>query len=745
VIHPVPVIHLFARCATLAALVVPMTLAFAAVSLASSGVELRIVEQSTMQPIANAEVSILGYPGERFTDGDGRLVWEPAPPLPFQVLVILPGGRYMKPVLVERLPETGPLDIAVESLVNESVTVAAGAAPDIDSTPASATTLVTAADLETRAPVNLAQALENVAGVSTVSEGQAAVPAVRGLAGGRTLILLDGARVTSERRVGPSATYLDPFALESVEVARGPGSVAYGSDAFGGVIAARTRRVAPGAPLAFRAAVSGGAGVPEARGSFEMSRGVAHGSVLAQAHARNFEDYRSPDGDVFNSGASDAGVLFRGEHEVGRGVLTAGWQSDFGRDIERPRTNARTVRFYYPTEDSHRFTAGYDMGRTGGFERVSLTAFLGSYAVVTDQERFATTTSPRRIERADVSARDFQFRGIAERNAGSGHLELGVDVNGRFGLRALDENVFYDAAGALTRTDTNVSVDNARRADVGVFASYQLAAGRRVLLGGGVRADRITTRNSGGYFGDFSTSNAAASGFGAVTVSAGRFSITGQLARGFRDPVLSDRYYRGPTGRGFITGSPSLDPETSVQLDGAVRYTAPRWRAAFYVFHYRISDLVERYEEEADFFFFRNRGRARIAGVEAEAQGDVGRGITVELAGQLTRGRALDDGTPLDGIPPASFSVQARKTIRVHGFAQARIGAFARDTRPGPTERVTPGYAVLDLSGGWRFSEALELRAIGRNVLDQSYLLSPDTRTVLAPGASALATLLMRW
>jgi outer membrane receptor for ferrienterochelin and colicins len=260
-----------------------------------------------------------------------------------------------------------------------------------------------------------------------------------------------------------------------------------------------------------------------------------------------------------------------------------------------------------------------------------------------------------------------------------------------------------------------------------------------------VRSDRITTRNNGGYFGDFGTANTAASGFGAVTVSAGRVSVTGQVARGFRDPVLSDRYYRGPSGRGFITGNPDLDPETSLQFDSAVRYTAPRWRAAFYAFRYRISDLVERYEEETDFFFFRNRGRAGITGVEAEAQGDLGRGVTIEIAGQATRGRALDDQMPLDGIPPASLSVQARKPVAARGFVQARLGAFARDARPGPTERVTPGYVLLDLSGGWRLSGPLELRVIGRNVLDQAYLLSPDTRTVLAPGASASATLLMRW
>ena len=66
------------------------------------------------------------------------------------------------------------------------------------------------------------QALETVPGINQVSEGHASVPAVRGLARGRTLFLIDGGRVSAERRVGPSGTFLDPSVIEGIDVARGP-------------------------------------------------------------------------------------------------------------------------------------------------------------------------------------------------------------------------------------------------------------------------------------------------------------------------------------------------------------------------------------------------------------------------------------------------------------------------------------------------------------------------------------------
>ena len=66
-------------------------------------------------------------------------------------------------------------------LVSEAVVVS-GSAPSIESTPAAGTTTLSGrGDRDARSRPTSMQALENVAGVNQVSEGQAAVPAVRGL------------------------------------------------------------------------------------------------------------------------------------------------------------------------------------------------------------------------------------------------------------------------------------------------------------------------------------------------------------------------------------------------------------------------------------------------------------------------------------------------------------------------------------------------------------------------------------
>jgi outer membrane receptor protein involved in Fe transport len=705
----------------------------------------RVVDEKTNQPIAGATVTIAGVSGVIRTDAEGRFTFAPSPAPPFQVIVVLPRGHVAKPVTIDDVRSDAT--VKVDALADESVTVV-GAAPSIDAAPGAATTLLSSRQIAQRAPEHLLQALETVPGINQVSEGHASVPAIRGMARGRVLLLIDGARVTSERRVGPSATFLDPSGVEGIDVARGPGSVAYGSDALGGVISVRTGNVEAGSPLRAGGSVLVGGGTPERRGNVEISKGFAKGGILVQGHARGADDWSSPedDGDILNSGWKDGGFVIRGNHQVGDGVLTAGWQSDFGRDIERPRNNSQTVRFYYPYENSHRFTTSYDIGNRGGLEQISFTGFLGTFDQRTDQDRFPTATTGRSIERADVSAKDFHVKGSAGKALGKTRLEFGVDVNGRFDLEALDIIQAYDLGGNLTRDTTNVSVEDARRTDLGAFLQASAQVLPALRLSGGVRGDRVSTQNTGGFFGDRSTSNGAFSGFGAGTVGPfSGFSVTAQVSRGFRDPTLSDRYFRGPSGRGFITGNPDLDPETSLQFDLSARYALSRTQIGVFYYDYRIDGLIERYSTQTDFFFFRNRGEGHIKGFEVETRTDVGYGVSVELGAQIGRGELKDDGSNLDDISPDTFLALVRKDFGTRAFGQVRMAFLAKDDRPGPSEVVAPGATVVDLAGGWRFTPNLEVRGNVRNLLDDSYYASPDPRWVWAAGRAASLTLAVQF
>ncbi len=697
------------------------------------------------RPVADATVTILGRAGSTRTDAGGSFTWSPDPAPPFDVLVVLPGGIYSAPITVHRLPTAGArLEIEVLPAVQDTVTVEAGSTPFTDAPPASAATLLPARQIALRRPGTLAEALEGIPGVGRLEEGHSAVPSIRGLARGRTLLLLDGGRITAERRAGASATFLDPFFLEAIEVSRGFGSVAWGSDAFGGIIHARTRRPEPGSAWSGRLEGALGAGVPERALAGVVSRGLAEGGLLLQGRYRSAGDYRTPHGREPNSSFRDAGVGLRFEHEAGPGRLAAALQADRGRDIGKPALDSLVVRAYYPREDADRLTLSYEGDPRGRLTRWSAHAFVGRYRLVTDRDRFPSGSRGREISTSDVSSDDYGLRASAALGSARGRLEVGVDLNGRRGLRAAGLSTSFTPEGALLARTEETSVEDAARADRGVFATVEARLHERLNVSAGLRGDHVTTRNRGGHFGDRRTSHSAVSAYGAVIAGPVLGAVlTAQVGTGFRDPTLSDRYFRGTSGRGFVTGLPTLEPERSLQYDVALR-RGGRVRTALYLYRYRLDDLVERYRDGND-FFFRNRGQGLLRGVELEVQADLGSGWTAELAAQAARGRAKDDGTPLADVPAEAVIATVRRAFGETAVAYARATLLARDADAGPTEKATPGSAVFEAGGSWRLHPRLEARLALRNLLDHAYPQTPDEAGSLAPGRSGVVTLSARF
>ena len=105
-----------------------------------------------------------------------------------------------------------------------------------------ASSIVSGETLSEKLAPNINEALQDVPGVGALgSAGFALVPSIRGLARRRVLYLVDGARLESDRRTGPNASFVNPEDIERIEVLRSASSVFYGSDAIGGVIHLLTR------------------------------------------------------------------------------------------------------------------------------------------------------------------------------------------------------------------------------------------------------------------------------------------------------------------------------------------------------------------------------------------------------------------------------------------------------------------------------------------------------------------------
>lgn len=702
-------------------------------AVAALAIEGRVVDASG-RPLVGARLQVVGERGWVVVDGEGRFRLDSALVPPFEVLVTRGDGVAMRPVRVESVPESGEWELRVAAAREESVTVM-GAVPDLELPPAAALTLVGRGDLDQRAPLQLHDVLESTPGAGKNGDGLAAVPTLRGLAAGRTLILIDEGRVAAERRAGPSATFLDPASVDEVEVVRGPGSVAYGSDAFGGIIRTRTRVAAPGEPFSLRYNLGYGSTSELWNAGLELGTELAGGGLTVGGTYREMADYESPKGKVVDSGGKLWGGRIGYQRQVGPGLLRVLWRTDLGRDIGKPASDSHVTSNTYPEETSHRLSLAYEAPGPGGWSRMAVAASWDEYDLVTRKNVLPTAAKTRQVTDADVFAHDYGLRFEAERAVGAARLVVGTDLSGRYGLRATNDMFDYNKADVVTKRTREVSIESARRDDVGLFAGLSGRVGI-VDLAGGLRYDRVESRNSGGYFGNDSRSAGAVSGFASATLPLGRqLSLTGQVARGFREPLLSDRYYRGISGRGFITGNPDLDAETSKQADLALRWGGQDVKVALYGYLYRIDDLIERYKSGSN-YFFRNRGEAEMKGVELESSFDLGAAMLLQLAVQTARGEVREDGSAVDGVPVEGAVLTVRRDPSQRWWWLARVAAYRRDDRPGPTERVVPGYTVVDAGLGYRLSEMLEVQLLGRNLTDRAYFGSADEKTVLAPGRS---------
>ncbi|HEX8618788.1 MAG TPA: TonB-dependent receptor [Thermoanaerobaculia bacterium] len=657
-------------------------------------------------PIAGAQVSVVDQNGTARTDAAGRFTLTPDPQLPATLLIVGSRGEIFPPIYLQ----TFPAELRLGAAYRETITVTTGATPNIEGTPAAAPVVLGAEEIEQRKPAHIAEAIATTPGVTLRGEGPPAVPVVRGLASGRTLLLIDDARIVAERRAGPSATFVDPLSLGSIEISRGPGSVAYGSDAIGGIVHLRPRDPVLGSPE-FRYDLWSSFGATNTQSAaLEISSNAFGGAVLASVHGRVAGDAEDANGtEIANSQYRDRGLSLRYVRDAEWGRLRTGVMSSIARDVGAPTSD--TVLTLYPDERATLATIAFDLEQAGMFNAAAVRGSIGSYSITTNRLR-ATG-----VESAAVKARDASFRFSGDRAGARSRLVAGVDFVSRFDLHA------------------SGSVEDADRHNTGVFAAWNGGVARSLQFAAGARADHVTTRNRAGYFGDRSTNDVAFSGYGALTAGPFRnVSATVQVASGYREPSLSDRYFRGVSGRGFVTGNPDLEPERSVQLDGSVRWNGARSRVALYAYDYRIRNLVERYRAGAD-FFFRNRGEAEIRGVELETATRLMEHLEWTLGGAIAEGEDVDTGDALDDIGGPSLHSQVRWAAEGASVFMT-VSAYGHDDRPGPVEVERAGYTEVDLGAGWRFSPHLELRVVLRNATNAQHFGSADEVAAFAPGRS---------
>ena len=548
---------------------------------------------------------------------------------------------------------------------------------------------------------NIIDAVAHQPGVSQITTGSGiSKPVIRGLGYNRIVVVNDGIRQEGQQWGDEHGIEIDPQAVHSVEILKGPASLMYGSDALAGVLVMHEDPVMPQGRMAARV---GG-------------------------------EYQS------NANLYDYTVDFAGN----RGGVVWNWRwsekdaSEYG--------NKHDSKVYGSQFHERALTGMTGINRAWGYSHLKLSAYHIKPGLV-EGERDEETGG---LEPSEAYQQIHHYKAALDNSllVGDGSVKavVGYQQNRRqefeegeagldFRLHTVNYDVHYlsPTIGAMTwsaglsgmwQQSENLGdeylIPAYRLFDVGAFASATYAIDR-LTLSGGLRFDnrhlksdaleddgeqRFTafTRNFRGLTGSV----------GAILNLSERMDLRLNLSRGFRAPNLSELGSNGEHEGTFRyeIGNSGLSPEYSWQGDLGIDYSSEVISAQLSFFANLIDNYIFLQRVVDDRYQF-TQGDARLWGGEAMVDIHPIEELHFQNTFSYVNARQLhqeDDAKWLPFTPAPRWTSDLRYDIVRDGrrllnntYVSVGLECYLKQDHvhsANQTETATPGYTLLNMAAG---------------------------------------------
>lgn len=623
----------------------------------------------------------------------------------------------------------------------------------------------------------LMETLDRLPGVSSINTGVGvSKPVIRGLSFQRVLVADQGIKQEGQQWGADHGLEIDQYAVENIEIIKGPGSLLYGSDAIGGVISLGKPNI-----------LQEGTHRSESRliyktnnhtyGITSAAKGNNKGFVYqARVTGLSYGDYRVPEDTFYyqdtyfplfgNRLKNTAGHELHGNVMIG---VHRKWGyshlsiSNYHQKVGLFTGAIGRVSTDRLIQDGMR-NIGLPFQQINHFKVISNTTLqLGKGWLETDlgyqhndrQERSVphthgqplpdNSTLALRLRLQSISAGIRYYIPKAQRQTFVLGAQLGQQNNQPDGFEFLlpsfsstQLGIFilhkYKPTERIT-LHTGARIETARQiADRSVFPFYR----RFVFIDSVERNPRVARR----YL-----NYAAAVGISWEVNN--KLQIKLNAAKSYRLPVVPELTANGmhhATFR-FEKGNPNLDPEQGYQLDAdlkyqigglSVQYSPYLYYFSNYLFQ-RPTGLFPRVEIDGALYalpstsqvFEHTQAEAQIAGQEVQVELAFGSGWKISQNMEWVWGENLTTGLPLPFMPPATYysglswqSGKQKGVVRKLYF-EAILGIVSAQNRVERNEWITPGYQMLHLSGGFSLfhkkEEILQVSLQCRNATNTLY------------------------
>lgn len=692
-------------------------------------------------------------------------------------------------------PQTSP--------VFESVTVGQRVREDAFRTPRTITVL-NKQRLEEKRPRTVPEALMEEAGIFVQKTNHAGgAPYIRGTVGPQILILVDGIRLNnSTYRSGPNQylNLIDPNYLERLEVLRGPGSIAYGSYAFGGVISAET----PDTPM------TGGSRF-RYQGALLGRYGSADQELSTHAHFGGSVSNFGFQGSVSYGHFSDVlggGTLFTPDINANGKFVTLD-TGTLGPLIVRGQSGRQAFSGY-----QHFFADGKTRVRIHQNWELQLAYQRAQHfhAGRTDQ-----LESRQRVRYYDNIRDLVYFRTLGK------FPHINTDMSLTLSYHRQDEVVTQDTLDKTTyaRTQQSITHDETHTVGLNWGGKTRIKPWFRLSYGldfyGDIVSSDARSKNEGQDFKPATANFPAGSSYftlgayvlgrfqlwswkpksglylhvgerinGFFAAAAARdiidavsfqqighapyasfqaiisphFNVSLSYAEGFRAPNLQEAASLGDQGNFYEVANPNLAPEISRTLELSVRGRIPDhfelWATSYVSFW---NNLIDRdpttYKGQSQINGKNvvqpvNKANARVLGVETGLRWRIWQGLS--LAGNLTwaLGREIAaDGKELflSRMPPLFGKISLAYRFQRRGFIEVFVVASDKQAELSERDKLdpripntgTPGWWTLNLRGGAQITDFARLIVSVENLLDVQYKYHGSG--ILGPGLHGRVTL----
>ena len=579
-------------------------------------------------------------------------------------------------------------DDTTEAPVEETLTVVGTRTERSFDEVAATVSVATAEDVERRLVRNIADLVRFEPGVTVAGGGRYGLDGftIRGIGGNRVLTLVDGVRVPDEFSFGPFLSsrrdFVDVDSLSRAEIARGPISALYGSDALGGVVAFTTKGPEDyvggdrrrhvevkaghsGADDSLVGAVTAAAGGDRLSGLLHYTERQGHerdngGDAGGTGPGRERPDPQSIDTANLSAkvtfAPTDAHRLTVGvdsyRNETDTRILSDYGVSVFGTTVDR--RDARDAR------DRDRWSFGY---RFTGATPIADSVRMVVYGQQSETEQATLEARTTRSRAPQTRTRDSQY----EQEIRGAYVQLGkafeVGASRHFVTYGVDyyetdnlsvrHGATFDAGGAPVREfypypTRDFPPTKVVQAAALVQDEIALLDGR-LLLSPGVRFDRFDadTNPDAVYFGgnpgspppeDYSDSEVTAK-IGAVWAAGRGVSLFARYSEGFRAPPYDDVNvgFTNFLGGYKTISNPDLASERSQGMEAGLRWLGDAGQVRVSVFRNDYDDFIESFAVAPAFGATRgvdptdglltfqsvNRAKVRIDGAELSALLDV--------------------------------------------------------------------------------------------------------------------------